>query len=116
MLRLLRVLVGLTGLVVVVLFAIANRQPVDVSFWPLPVTVDLPLYGVLLVGLVLGVGLTALVASVEILRLRMRCRRLERRLRGFEYQARMAAEREEEAEVARTRARGRELALSAPGG
>ncbi len=116
MLRLLRVLAGLTGLVVVVLFAIANRQPVEVGFWPFPVTVDLPLYGVLLVGLVIGVFLTALVASVEILRLRLRCHRLERRVRGFEYQARIRAEAEEEAEIARTRTAGGQPALAAPGG
>ncbi len=115
MLRLLRVLIGLTGLAIVVLFAIANRQPVDVRFWPLPVSVDLPLYGVLLVGLVIGVLLTALAAGIEILRLRLRCHRLERRLHAFEEEARIRAEREEEEAIARAQARGRQLALASGG-
>jgi putative membrane protein len=54
MTRLVRPVLGLAGLVVIVAFAIANRAPVDVSFAPLPVQVELPVYGVFLLGLVLG--------------------------------------------------------------
>jgi uncharacterized integral membrane protein len=54
MTRLVRLVLGLAGLVVIVAFAIANRAPVDVSFAPFPVQVELPVYGVLLLGLVLG--------------------------------------------------------------
>lgn len=46
--------------VVVVLFAIANRDTVNVNFWPLPFDVALPLYmallGALAVGILLGVA------------------------------------------------------------
>ncbi len=46
--------------VVVVLFAIANRDTVNVNFWPLPFDAALPLYvallGALAVGILLGVA------------------------------------------------------------
>ena len=54
MTRLLRLVLGLAGLVVIVAFAIANRTPVEVSFAPFPVLLELPVYGVFLLGLVLG--------------------------------------------------------------
>ena len=54
MTRLVRLVLGLAGLVVIVAFAIANRTPVDVSFAPFPVVLELPVYGVFLFGLVLG--------------------------------------------------------------
>jgi lipopolysaccharide assembly protein A len=54
MTRLIRLVLGLAGLVVIVAFAIANRTPVEVSFAPLPVLLEVPVYGVLLLGLVVG--------------------------------------------------------------
>ena len=54
MIKILRVLLGLLGLVVVVAFAVANRMPVAVSLAPLPIVLELPVYGVFLLGLVLG--------------------------------------------------------------
>ncbi len=116
MLRILRLLVGLVGLVAITLFAIGNRAPVDVSFWPTPVTVDLPLYGVFLIGLVLGVVVTALIAAVELLRLRIENRRLARRLHGYEYQAKLRESAEDEAAVQRIRERSRSTALTVSAG
>lgn len=40
----LTLLIGLPVMVVVVLFAISNRQLVEVGFWPLPVIVEVPAY------------------------------------------------------------------------
>jgi lipopolysaccharide assembly protein A len=54
MIRLIRTILALAGLIVIVAFAIANRAPVDVSFAPLPAVVELPVYGVFLIGLVIG--------------------------------------------------------------
>ena len=54
MTKLLRTLLALAALIVIVTFAIANRTPVPVSFAPLPTLVELPAYGVFLLGLVLG--------------------------------------------------------------
>ena len=54
MTKILRTLLALAALIVIVTFAIANRTPVPVSFAPLPTLVELPVYGVFLLGLVLG--------------------------------------------------------------
>ena len=44
--------------VILILFAISNREPVSVGLWPLPALVELPLYlvllGTLLVGFLVG--------------------------------------------------------------
>jgi len=53
--RFLRGLIGAVLLVLLVIFAVANRQPVTVGLDPLPFAVDLPLY--LLVFLVFFAGL-----------------------------------------------------------
>lgn len=112
MLRIVRLLVALVGLLLIVLFAISNRTPVDISFWPTPIVVDLPLYGVFLIGLVLGTLVTALLASAEMLRLRIENRRLARRLHGYEYQAKLRESAEDEAAVRRIRERSRSTALT----
>lgn len=56
-----RTIAWLTGLplaLLVVLFAVANRQPVALELWPVPGAVELPIYlavlGALAVGLVVG--------------------------------------------------------------
>jgi uncharacterized integral membrane protein len=50
----LRLLVTLPLLLIVVLFAVVNRAPVAVNFWPLPWAVDLPLSAVAFGGFFLG--------------------------------------------------------------
>jgi uncharacterized integral membrane protein len=55
MVKLLRTILGLIGLLVIVLFAIGNRQPVEISLWPTPFMIELPVYGVFLVAMILGV-------------------------------------------------------------
>ena len=41
MIKILRILLGLVGLLVVVAFAVANRTPVAVSLAPLPIVLEL---------------------------------------------------------------------------
>jgi uncharacterized integral membrane protein len=55
MTKLLRLLVGLVALVVIIGFAIDNRAVVEVGLAPLPTRIELPIYGVFLLGLVIGV-------------------------------------------------------------
>ena len=55
MIKLLRLMIGIVALVVIIAFAIANRAPVEVGFAPFPTTIELPVYGVFLLGLVVGV-------------------------------------------------------------
>ncbi|MBX3456089.1 LapA family protein [Ferrovibrio sp.] len=58
LLRFLRLLIAALVLLLLAVFAVANRQTVSVSLDPLPFAMDLPLYllvfGIFLVGLVLG--------------------------------------------------------------
>jgi lipopolysaccharide assembly protein A len=55
MAKILRLIIGLVALVVIIAFAIANRGPVQVGLAPFPETVELPVYGVFLFGLIVGV-------------------------------------------------------------
>ena len=55
MAKFLRTILALFGLLLIVLFAIGNRAPVEISLWPTPFIVDLPVYGVFLVAIILGV-------------------------------------------------------------
>lgn len=53
------------GLIIIV-FSIANRAPVEVSIWPLPFTAEIPLYIISLIALVAGVvwgGISAWLAA-----------------------------------------------------
>lgn len=54
MTKILRLLLGLAGLLVVVSFAVSNRQTVDMALWPLPETINVQLFWVFLFGLVVG--------------------------------------------------------------
>ena len=55
MTKLLRLIIGIVALVLIIAFAIANRGVVEVGLSPFPTTIELPVYGVLLFGLVIGV-------------------------------------------------------------
>jgi putative membrane protein len=72
----LRLLVTLPLLIAVVVFAVANRSPVMVNFWPFPWVAELPLYvvafGTFFLGAVSG-GLAVWLGGV-------RKRRRDRRL------------------------------------
>jgi lipopolysaccharide assembly protein A len=86
MIKALRVLVGLFGLLVIVAFAIANRAPVEVSFAPLPIVIELPVYGVFLLGLVLGGLLGGAAVWLGSARDRRQARRLRRQSSALENQ------------------------------
>ena len=54
MIKLLRLLIAIVALLIIIGFAIANRGVVEVGLAPLPSTIELPVYGVFLLGLVVG--------------------------------------------------------------
>tara|TARA_R110000787_G_scaffold9192_14_gene32316 strand:- start:177 stop:506 length:330 start_codon:yes stop_codon:yes gene_type:complete len=66
-------------IIILVTFAIANREMVTVNLWPLPFTSSVPLFiailGAFAVGLLIGSGLTAWSRQ----RLKMQARSSERR-------------------------------------
>jgi uncharacterized integral membrane protein len=111
MVRFLRLLLGLVALIVIVAFAVANRQPVDVSFAPFPVTIELPLYGAFLFGLVIGVLVGGIGVGLGGLPRRYRARRLRRHVGTLETQLK---QQEERAEAERDRAQ-KARALQAAG-
>ncbi|MEE8271995.1 MAG: lipopolysaccharide assembly protein LapA domain-containing protein [Alphaproteobacteria bacterium] len=63
---------------VVILFSVSNREPVTLGIWPLPFTVGVPLFLVVLAVLVLGIFVGGTVAWLS----GRRYRRLARRQRG----------------------------------
>lgn len=60
-------LIGLPLALLVVLFAVANRQPVALELWPLPWSVALPVYLVVLGALALGLVVGAAAVSMSLL-------------------------------------------------
>jgi uncharacterized integral membrane protein len=112
MVKLLRLLLALVGLVVVVAFAVANRESVTVSFWPLPFEFTLPLFAVFLIGLVVGVILGGVAHWLARHGRRVEYRQLRRRVAGYEYRERMQEERLEAAEAERARERAQALRLA----
>ena len=68
---------------VVVVFAIANRTPITVNFWPLPWVAQLSLYLVILGSLLAGFLVGAAIAWLSAGRRRQEARRTAERLRGL---------------------------------
>jgi uncharacterized integral membrane protein len=113
MMRIVRLLLGLIGLVVIVSFAVSNRQVVEMALWPLPATLSVQLFWVFLLGLVVGAllgGMGAWLGGMSKRRDRRRIRRkaedLEGELRVIRQEQEAAAARAyEEAKAARIASR-----------
>jgi putative membrane protein len=114
MVRSLRLLLGLAALIVVVAFAIANRTPVDVGLAPLPVSTELPLYGVFLIGLIIGVLVGGIGVWLHSLGHRRQAKRLRSKVWALENQLQILKQQEEKARADRYAAQ-RSLALQAAG-
>jgi uncharacterized integral membrane protein len=97
MIKFLRIVLGLAGLIVIVAFAIANRTPVDVSFAPLPIVIELPVYGVFLMGLVLGGLLGGVAVWLGGAPYRRRSRRLRNKVWALENQLAVLKKQEQTA-------------------
>ena len=54
MIKLLTFLLALLGALVIIVLSVDNRDMVDIVFWPLPFSYQMPLYAVFLIGLVAG--------------------------------------------------------------
>jgi putative membrane protein len=77
--------------VVLILFAISNRETVSVELWPLPAVAEMPLYLMLLGTLLIGFVVGELLAWVGSLRWRREARRSRARIAMLERE--LAAER-----------------------
>jgi lipopolysaccharide assembly protein A len=67
-----------------VAFAVANRQPVELNLYPIPVVADLPLYVIAFAALIIGFFLGGLAAWLSAGKWRRRNRQLRRELREQE--------------------------------
>lgn len=77
-------LVTAPAAVILVVFAVANRDPVTLTFWPLPVTLAAPIYLVVLLALLAGFLIGELVAWINGRRWRRQARRSENRIEELE--------------------------------
>ena len=110
MLRLIRFVIAFVVLAVIVIFAIANRAPVVVSFSPLPVVMELPLYGVFLIGLIFGVLIGGLSVWFSYLAKAREARKLRNKVWALENQLNLIRQQEEKAQAER-QAAGRAVAV-----
>lgn len=114
MIKLIRILLALVGLILIVMLAVDNRQVVDIIFWPLPFTYQMPLYAVFLLGLIAGALVGGLALWLSSHADRQEARSLRRRMRAVEYQDRLRKEREEAEIVEEARRKTKALALAGP--
>jgi uncharacterized integral membrane protein len=101
MIKALRILLGLAGLIVLVALAIANRTPVEVSLAPLPIVLELPVYGVFLLGLVLGGLLGGIAVWLGSAPYRRQARRLRNKVWALENQIAVLNKQEQAARAER---------------
>jgi uncharacterized integral membrane protein len=83
--------------VLLILFAVSNREVASVGLWPLPVTLELPLYIVVLGSLVIGFLAGQVVTWIGGWRWRREARRSRERIATLERE--LDAEREQRNEA-----------------
>ena len=94
--KLLSWIAGAVTALVLVLFAVSNREPVSIGIEPFPFTLELPLYGGIFASLVLGFILGGIGAWIGGRRTRRRARQAEaeaKRLKAELAEAREQADR-----------------------
>jgi uncharacterized integral membrane protein len=96
--RLLSWLIGFPIAVVAVLFAVSNKGAVTFALWPLPFTLEAPLYIALLATLAAGFTVGGAVAWAGQGRARRRARRLSDRVYNMEHELKEAQARAASAE------------------
>jgi lipopolysaccharide assembly protein A len=74
----------LAGAILLILFAVSNRETVSLELWPLPFLVDLPLYLLFFLTLLVGAVLGAFAARIAGRSTRRELRRRRRRIEGLE--------------------------------
>ncbi len=77
-------LIVLVVAVVLALFAVSNRAPAALAFWPLPFVAELPLYLAVLGALVIGFACGAVIVWLAAASRRREARRCRRRLAVLE--------------------------------
>jgi uncharacterized integral membrane protein len=114
MVKLLRLIIAIIALVILIGFAIANRGVVQVGMAPFPTTIELPVYGVFLLGLVIGVLVGGIGVWLGGHAKRREAKRARHRAWALENQLNVI-KREADREQAKRYSAGRELAAPAGG-
>jgi uncharacterized integral membrane protein len=76
--------VTLVAAVLLIPFALSNREPVSLGFWPLPFLIDLPLCLLVALLLLIGFAVGATVTWAAGRRIRRELRRRRRRIEALE--------------------------------
>ncbi len=98
----LRILIGLPLLLVLVLFALSNPQPVQLGIWPTDLTITVPMSVAILFGMAMAFVIGALLLWFSAVAARLRARRAEHLTRLLNAQvAQLKAENERLHEAAR---------------
>ena len=84
MVKLIHWLVTLPLAIIIVLFAVSNRDGVIVTFWPIPLAIEAPLYLIVLLALAVGFLVGELVAWINGRHHRRHARRRARRIEELE--------------------------------
>ena len=79
--------------VAVIVFAVSNREPIEVDFWPAPYSVTLPLFSVVLGSVLIGFCLGGAIAWISAAPRRRRERTLARDLAKVERELALLNER-----------------------
>ncbi|WP_419758978.1 LapA family protein [Acidisoma sp.] len=82
----LRLIPALILILILALFALSNRQPVTIGYWPTDYTTQVPLAVAILVGMAIAFVLGAAVVWVDHLGLGRRARRAESEVRRLKAQ------------------------------
>ena len=82
--RLLYRAIILAGAILLILFAVSNRETVSLELWPLPFLVDLPLYLAFFLSLLAGAVIGAVAARIAGRHNRRELRRRRRRIESLE--------------------------------
>jgi uncharacterized integral membrane protein len=82
------VLIAIPVLIVLALFAVSNRQPVTVGFWPTDFSIMVPLAGAVLAVAAFTFLVGGFIVWVTDLRVRRRARRAEARVEVLEEEVR----------------------------
>lgn len=114
MIKLFRMVLALLGVILIVMLAVDNREPVQLVFWPLPFSYQVPLYWVFLLGLFAGALLGGVAVWLSSRADRREARAMRRRVRAIEYQEKLKRERQEQEILEEARRKTQAVAIAAP--
>ncbi len=99
MIKMIRILLGLAGILVIGAFSVSNRGIVEMGLWPLPMTIEVQLFWVFLFGLAVGIVLGGLGAWLGGMKKRREGRKMRSKAWALEKQVNMMKEQQQAAEA-----------------